>query len=466
MPNFDYTALHDDGRTIRATAMGETVEEVIQDLALKGMLVTKIGPAVSINDPIPANYSSEANLRPQATRASVPQTAPSEAPKPVAPSSNPYSQPVPPAPIQHLEEPETGPSDQRSYFATSVAGPLVGTVPLADLQMFFRQFGTMQNAGVPTSKSLETLSKQSRIPKLTRILLEMSTATEQGRPVSSVMQRYPEVFTPLMVSLTRAGEEGGFLQSSLVQVSEYIASEIQIRNMWRKATLYPKIVIGASILIVLATNAIIASLGKTGGLSSPLTTASVVIVVVPLLIAAFLYFRVGLANPRVKYNWDQFTLMVPFVGQTLQQFAMAKFGRAFGALHKGAVPVGKALTLAADACGNEYIRSKIHPVAKKLEDGDGIAGTLAETGVMSPIVLDMLQTGETSGNIDTMLERAAEHYEQEATMRSNQLAVTMGVVCMVVVAIYVGYIVISFYTGGFAAPLQDAARQADGLITW
>ena len=465
MPNFEYTAKHDDGRTIRGTAMGSTVEEVIQDLALKGMLVTKIALASSINDPIPSNYSATANLRPQATRAPAPSVTPPLTPRETVPRGNPYDQPVPPAPVT-LEEPAAGPTDQRSYFATSVAGPLVGTVPLADLQMFFRQFGTMQNAGVPMSTSLETLAKQSRIPKLQRILQEMSKATEAGRPVSAVMQRYPEVFTALMISLTRAGEEGGFLQSALSQISDYIGNEIEIRNMWRKATLYPKFVIGASIVIVLACNAIIASLGKTGGLSSPLTTASVVVVVVPLLIAAFLYFRVGLANPRVKYNWDQFTLKVPYLGGTVQQFAMAKFGRAFGALHKGAVPIGKALRLAADACGNEYIRAQIHPVAKKLEDGDGIAGTLAETGVMSPIVLDMLQTGEMTGNIDTMLEKAAEHYEEEAKMRSHQLAVSCGVVCMIAVAIYVGYVVISFFTGNFLAPVQEAAHQADWIIGW
>lgn len=460
MPNFAYVANHDDGRVVRGTAIGATIEEVIQDLALKGMLVTKIEPAVSINDPIPTNFSTTATpiSAAPAARPSVNRPAPS-----FAPQGNPYDQPRAEIPQNVEEPPLDGPTDQRSYFATSVAGPLVGTVPLADLQMFFRQFAAMYGAGVPMVKSLDTLAAQCRVPKLQRVIREMQTGAEQGRPVSAAMQRYPEVFTPLMVSLIRAGEEGGFFQQVLDQTASYIETEIEIRNLWRKATFYPKLIIAASIVIILGANAVIAALGKSGGLTSPLTTVSVLVVLVPILIALFLYFKIGLANPRIKYNWDAFTLKVPYVGNTVQQFAMAKFGRAFGALHQGGVSVGKAVKLAADACGNEYLRSKIYPAAAKLDQGDGIAGTLAETGAVSPIVLNMLQTGETSGEVDAMLTRAAEHYESEAKMRSNQLAIVSGVVCLLVVAVYVAYVVITAFTGIFA-PLQQQVNQSTEMI--
>ncbi len=460
MATFQYTGKHDDGRVVSGSVMGTTVEDAIADLALQGVLVTKIGPAAS--DPIPSNFTANKG-RPVETRA--PRSAPAHSnpySAPAPPQGNPYDQPRPIL-QEPLPAPPAGLSDQRSYFATSVAGPLVGTVPLADLQIFFRQFASMQGAGVPLAKSFGTLSKQARVPKLSMILLEMEKGADRGQPMSATMQRYPEVFTPMMVSLIRSGEEGGFLHGALTMTSDYIVTEIEIRNLWRKATLYPKIIIAVSILIVLLTNAIIASLGKTGGLSSPLTTSSVVVIVVPLMIFSFLYFKVGLANPRIKYNWDAFTLKIPYLGGTLQQFAMAKFGRAFGALHQGGVSMGKALKLAADSCGNEYIRSKIYPAAERLDEGDGIAGTLAETGVMSSVVLDMLQTGEMSGNIDSMLNRAAEHYESEAKMRSNQLAMSTGVLFLLVTGVYVGYIVISFFAGHFGA-LERAIPQDEGLL--
>lgn len=456
MPTFEYTAQHDDGRVVRGTAIGESVDRVIQELALKGMLVTKIAPASTINDPIPADFS--VGTRTERRVAPAPTVV-----GPVTPTGNPYDTPRVEVPVETAEEPAEAPTDQRSYFATSVAGPLVGTVPLSDLQMFFRQFASMQGAGVPMSKSLDTLSKQSRAPKLGRIIGEMGAATEQGKPISSAMQRYPEVFSVMMMSLIRAGEEGGFLQSALSQTADYIGQEIEIRNMWRKATIYPKLIVGASIVIILATNAIIASLGKTGGLTSPLTTSSVLVIVIPAVVLVFLYLRVGNANPRLRYNWDAMVLKVPFLGPTLHMFAMAKFGRAFGALHKGGVPVAKALRLGADACGNEYIRSKLHPAGAALERGDGIAGTLAETGAVSQIVLDMLQTGEMSGNVDAMLDRAADHFEADAKMRSDQLAVTTGVVFLLLTGLYVGYIVVTFFMAHFAG-LQNAVDQSQGLL--
>ena len=258
MPNFDYIAKHDDGRTIRGTAAGDTIQEVITTLALNGMLVIKINPTANPSDPIPTSFTQVPKLRPTETRApKQPSGMPSAAPS--VPQGNPYDQPIPAVTPPAPSETPKAPSDQRSYIATSVVGPLVGTVPLADLQIFFRQYAAMQNAGVPMSKSLGTLAKQSRIPKLQRIIQEMEVGAEAGRPISSVLQRYPEVFSGLMVSLVRAGEEGGFLVNALTLTAEYIQTEIEIRNQWKKATLYPKMIIGSSILIVLATNAIIAN---------------------------------------------------------------------------------------------------------------------------------------------------------------------------------------------------------------
>jgi type II secretory pathway component PulF len=192
-------------------------------------------------------------------------------------------------------------------------------------------------------------------------------------------------------------------------------------------------------------------MGKKGGLWSPLTEPSTWVILGPLIVGAFLFFRVGLANPRVRYNFDQFMARVPYVGTTFRQLAMAKFGRAFGALHKGGVPLSKSMLLSADACGNEFLRARMYTAQGKMEEGSGVTETFRDTQAFSPIVLDMVATGETTGNLDHMLTKMSEFYEDEAATRSTQTAQVVGVVLFLCVAIYIGYVVITFYTGNAAS---------------
>jgi type II secretory pathway component PulF len=308
----------------------------------------------------------------------------------------------------------------------------------------------MLEAGVPIVQSLDTLSRQSRSPKLTEVIRELRGHVEAGRPISAGLQRYPEVFGPVVVSLVRAGEKGGFLDKALALVADYLDREIQLRNLYRRVTFYPKLQIAASIVIVIATNMIIASLGKSGGLTSPLTEPRTWVFLTPIIIGIFLFLRVGLANFAVKYSWDSMTSNIPFIGNTLRQIAMAKFGRAFGALYRGGVSLPESLNLSADACGNEYLRAKMLPAYQRLEGGAGLTETLRSTGAFSPIVIDMIETGERTGNLDHMLNKMADFYEDEAATRSTQTGLIVGVVLGLLVAIYIGYVVITFYMGHYA----------------
>lgn len=340
-----------------------------------------------------------------------------------------------------------GPStDQRSYMATSVVGPVFGKVALSTLAFFFNQLGTMLRAGVPMVQSLDTLSTQTRDPRFKHVVQEMKGHVEAGRPMTAGMQRYPEVFTPVMLSIIRTGEEGGFLDESLFTVAKYTEDEIELRNLYRRVTIYPKLLIFASILIIGGTNLIIGVIAPQGQkLSSPLTNISTWFILTPIIIGLFLFFRVGLANFRIKYSWDAFTIFIPFIGGTIKQTSMAKFGRAFGALYRAGVPLPKVVKLSADSCGNEYMRAKLYPASRVLESGAGITETLRSTGALSPIVIDMLSTGEQTGNLDQMLNKMSDYYQDEAKTRSVQLGHFMGVLAFLVVAIYIAYIVVTFY---------------------
>lgn len=432
MPTFEYQAVGADGQTTTGVLVGSSLDAAMAELRDKGMQVLRIGVTSNLHDPL-------AGVAVAPSRREMPgvETAP-------PPSDYLYDTPSPVT--EHPSDERI--LEQRSYMATSVWGPMVGKVGLNHLAFFFRQLSTMLNAGVPFVQSLDTLSNQARDPKLKNILREFRTHVEAGRPMSTGMQRYPEVFSPVMLSLTRAGEQSGMLDESLGIVADYIDREIKLRNLYRRVTFYPKLQLVLSVVIILGANLIIGSINaKATKLYSPLTDIRTWFWLTPLIIIVFLFLRVGLANPRVKYNWDQFTSHIPYLGNTLRQLSMAKFGRAFGALYKGGVPITQAMQLSADASGNEYLRAKMYPAAKVLESGAGIGETFKSTRAFSPIVLDMVHTGETTGSLDQMLGKMSDFYEDEAETRSTQLAYVSGAVIGLVVMIYIGYVIISFYTG-------------------
>jgi len=416
MPIFQYEAIDSEGKKIRGLQHGSSLDAVAKALHERGLELQGLSIAEETES------------------------------KSAAPTQEAASVPTPPS------------SAQRSSYETSIAGPLIGQVPLTRLHFFFRQLATMLHAGINPAQALETLSKQSGSAKLSEILGETRNHVIAGRPMSAGFQRYPEVFTPLMMAMVRAGEEGGFLEEQCRQLSEYLQREIELRNLIRRETLWPKITIGASIFIILAANGVIAVVAPgSRGLSSPLTTLTTWFILFPVLLGGFLFIKLGLQNPSIKARFDAFNLLIPGIGGMIHGFAMAKFGRAFGALYRGGVPLQKAVLLAADACGNEQLRSQIYPAARRLEEGEGITETFVATQAFSPLVLDMTRTGETTGNLDNMLDKVAEFYEEEGAMKAQITAKVIGVVCLIIVAIYVLLVLISFYSGYFGG-ISSAAE--------
>jgi len=426
MPTFEYQAQNSEGKEVKGLVVGSSLDQALQDLTAKGLQIQKIGVATNPNDPLSGADFGAVHRSREATAEARGNDSP------IAGS--------------RVEQPKGPDIEQRSYVATSVVGPLVGKVNLSQLLFFFRQLATMLEAGVPFVQSLDTLAGQARDPRMKSIITELKGHVEVGRPMSVGMQRYPEVFSPVMLSILRAGEEGGFLDGALSQIADYLERDIALRNLYKRVTFYPKLELGASIVIILVANYFIASLKGTLRLWSPLTEPATWVVLAPLLIALFLFSRVGLANARVKYNYDAVISNIPYLGNIMQQLAMARFGRALGALHRGGLPINRSIQLATDACGNEWLRTKMQPASQQLESGAGVAETLTSTGAFSPMVMNMVSTGEHTGNLDKMVDKMADYYEDESETKSTQLAKIVGVCVTLAVCIYIAVVLINFYT--------------------
>lgn len=410
MPVFEYRGMNAEGKAVTGHMVGDSLDVVARRLADQGMKVDQLGLARDEFDVVQES-------RTEATRG-----------------------------IDEVKKQLMGegpPIDPRHRLQTDFIGPLVGGVALKDLSFFFRQLGTMLNAGIEPRHALETLAGQAN-GALRSALMETRDHVAAGRPMSAGFQRYPEIFSPMMMGMIRAGEDGGFLSDQCTRLAEYIQRDVELRNVVRRETMYPKIVFLASILVICVANFIISSM-KPGakGLDTP---TFLWMVVFAIAFGMMFFGRVMLKNPATKRSFDEFVLRLPYIGNMVHGFAMAMFGRAFGALSAAGIPLGRAMKLGADSCSNEAVRARIYPVIGRLDEGAGVHQTFVEAGIFSHIVLDMVKAGEMTGNMNEMMVKVAEYYEDEGQTKAKQAAAILGIVMFLAVAAYIGMYVINFYS--------------------
>ncbi len=332
--------------------------------------------------------------------------------------------------------------------------PFLASVPLTELAMMFRQMGTLLNAGVPMVQSISTLAQQTRSGRLKAILVDATATVASGHPFSDAMEKYPAAFTPIQIELIRAGETGGLLETMCDRIADYLEREIETRRKLKRETLYPKIVLSVAGLVILILTFVQAGMGKTGAnlVGSRIGFAATVGAI------AFAVWWLGrYLNQFPAYGalWDRFKMHIPGAGDVARKYATARFARAMAALYAGGVNLYRAVEIGARACGNRAIGEQLLSHAPALNNGEGISGMLARSGLLSPLAIQMARTGEQTGSLDTMMNKVADYLENEADAKAHQVAVVTGVLTLIVAACVVAYIVISFYVGMFQGVFQE-----------
>lgn len=332
------------------------------------------------------------------------------------------------------------------------AAPFLVAVPLPALIMLYRQLATLLNAGVPMVQALTTLINQTTHGRLKQILTEMSQAVAGGNPLSSIMERYPAVFASMEVEMIRAGEASGMLEKMCNRIADYLEREVEIRRKLKRETLYPKIVLFVAGCVLLLLGFI--KSGATGLKGNLLFS----FVVGAAAFGLWWLFRFLNQFPAFGAGWDQFKMLIPGPGGVSRKYATARFTRALGTLYAGGVLLPNAVAIAARACGNRAIGQALLNQVGQLYNGGGISGMLAQSGLLSPIAVQMARTGEQTGNLDAMMDKVADYLENEADAKSHQLAVMAGVGALIFAAVLVAYIAISFYVGQFSSIIKSSGE--------
>ena len=328
------------------------------------------------------------------------------------------------------------------------------------LQVFSRQLATMIEAGVSVVQALVVLEDQVDDKYLKQVVTEVRSDVESGLILSKALARHPKVFNRLFVSMVAAGESSGTLDTVLDRVAIQIESETKIKRRVKGAMVYPMVVLTFASLvltfmllfIVPVFQSVFSSLG--GQLPTPTkiviaasnTLRGFWFVIFPL-IGLMIYTLRRLKNTEGgRQRWDAFVLRIPMkIGDVVQKIALARFSRTLSTLVAAGVDIITALEITAGTAGNWVIEKSLIHTRERVHEGVPMSQPLQEDPIFPPMVSQMVKIGEETGELDKMLGKIADFYEDEVDASIQSLTSIIEPILMIGVGVMVGTIVISMY---------------------
>ncbi len=332
-------------------------------------------------------------------------------------------------------------------------------VGLKDLAVFSRQFATMVNSGLSLLRSLTILTEQTENKELARVVGEVRNDIETGNSLSSGMAKHPDVFPPLMVNMSKAGETGGFLDSVMLQIATNYEAEVKLRGKVKAAMTYPAVVFVLAIVmciimlifIVPTFATLFASLGGTlplptrilVAMSAGLRTGGPVLVV--LIVVALQVWKRIKRKPQVRNVVDPLKLKMPVFGVLIQKIALGRFARNLGTMMSAGVPILQSLDIVSATTGSVVLERATLAVQESVRTGESLAAPLAQHPVFPPMVVQMLSVGEETGALDIMLSKIAEFYDQEVEATTEALTALIEPLMIAFLGGIVGSMIVALY---------------------
>jgi type IV pilus assembly protein PilC len=337
---------------------------------------------------------------------------------------------------------------------------LMARVSAKDLAVTSRQLATMVSSGMSILRSLHVLEEQAKSKLLRQTIESVRKDVEAGLQLSDALARHPKVFGPLYVAMVRAGETGGVLDECLLRTADQLEKDAALRRQVRAAMVYPALVISFALLVLVALVAFLIPVfinvfkqfpGKLPALTQFMVTLShlvtqrwyVLIFAVVSLVVAFISFR---RSAWGRPHWDAFKLRIPMkIGDVVQKVAIARWSRTFSSLTTAGVPILQAIEITGKTAGNAVVEAAMADVIGSVKAGGTLASPLSQAGVFPAMVSQMVAVGEETGELDTMLSKIADFYDDEVAAAVKALTSIMEPVMIIVVGGIVGVIVVSMY---------------------
>ena len=345
-------------------------------------------------------------------------------------------------------------------------------IPLRSLVFFTRQLSTMFSAGLTLEKSIGNLAISETNKKFRRTLEAVNSEIKRGVQLSDAMSHYPYHFDSLYVALVKAGEVSGSLHTVLKDLADYLENVEDTRQKVKGALYYPVImmvILGLALLILLwkiipQFSDIYASLGA----SLPAPTLALVamsnivannfIVVMLSTLTVLFFIWVLTLTDRGELIWDQMKLKIPVFGNLIYLNLLNKYAKTLGILFASGVTVTEALKLVKAVMENRIMAGAVEDIQDMLKDGYSLSVAMTRTGVFPPIMLQLTQTGEESGELDGLLAKASEFYQKQVDSMIERLTSLIEPIIIVAVGLIIGAIVIVIYL-----PIFDFGQAVQSL---
>lgn len=328
-----------------------------------------------------------------------------------------------------------------------------------ELALFTRQFATVLEAGLPITRALETLAMQQKNPYFKGVISDIKRRVEGGSSLSEAMAIYPKVFSDLYVQMVRSGESSGNLDLVLKRLATYLEKIVSIKSKVKHAMIYPSVILLVTIAVVSILMIFVipkfAELFTEAGQSLPLPTQILidisrnfkyifVLFVLSIFVSVFLikYYR---RTERGKYYTDRLLLRFPIFGELFLKASLSRLTRTLANLVGAGVPLLQAITIAGQTSGNKVIEKAMEEVRLNVSAGQPMADTMFYTGVFPYMVVEMVRIGELSGNLEDMLSKVADFYEEEVDRMVQTLSTLIEPILIVVLGVVVGAILIALY---------------------
>jgi general secretion pathway protein F len=316
----------------------------------------------------------------------------------------------------------------------------------ADLALITRQTATLVRAAIPVEESIKAVAEQSEKPKQQTMLLGIRARVVEGHSLADALSEYPKVFSNLYVSMVAAGEKSGHLDLVLERLADYTEARQAISQKISGALVYPVILSVVSIAIVSfllgyvvpqITESFVQSGQELPWLTQALLSMSEYIqswgiltaIIIVLIIAGFKFL---LTKPALRLAWDKWKINAWIIGKVIRGLNAARFARTLAILNASSVPLLEGLKIAGDVMTNVELKNAVREAAIRVSEGAGLKVSLQQCGYFPPMMLHMIASGENSGELEQMLDRAADNQE---TQFDNLVSIMMDMIGPIMILI-------------------------------
>lgn len=332
-------------------------------------------------------------------------------------------------------------------------------IKIDDLVVFSRQLATMVDSGIPLVQALDILSEQLENKSFKEVVSKIRNDIETGSSLSEAIGRHPKIFSGLYINMVKAGESSGMLDDILDRLAAYLEKTSALQRKIKSSLVYPAMVSGMAVVIttVLIVKVVPTFKGIFDILGGQLPAPTRILIAFSDLVRHyFLFLIIGLVilffalaryirTEQGRLQWDKLLLRLPVFGQLFRKVSVAKFARTLSTLVKSGVPILTSLSIVGKTAGNKVIEIAVTNVRSSIREGENIAKPLAQSGVFPPMVVRMIAVGEQAGELEKMLSKIADFYDEQVDAAVSGLTSMIEPLIIAFLGVVIGSIVIAMF---------------------